>query len=403
MTKLKQLPLSPIRFYPSLTFNETNFQNPDNRLSHDYRFEGVRSYFSALAIPKQWPDGQPGIDFVINAVTAEGTFYARLYDSDDALYKSLIVYARQVVGSDTQYRVFYDGLSGSGIAEGYYTIKLFQTSDDTLLLESEPLFIATFFNYYIPFEYWNFENDFGIITDNTKAKYTGRIMMPLRIYNPEPQFEKEVYKNDPGVLTTLRTTIQRVFNYDSNPVPVHLGEVFQLAWANSEVYLDRIKVNSEESPEAEIVQGTNLKQITGQATFVDFNEEYTREKVETTQVDQVKIWATNNYTSGSIVGDTATITTASVSGFEDVQLQTISHVEDDLFLIKVVLTDNGTSVLPLASLFSVGEQYRLLEWGTNWISYRFRSTGTATFNLGHLDGERAFYTAVVTAYKIILT
>ena len=87
--------LSPIRFYdPSLEFdNETTFQNPDNRLSTSYDWENVNEVPYALPIPKVWPDGQPGIDFVINTLdtSPSETVYAHLYDSDDVYYKALYV------------------------------------------------------------------------------------------------------------------------------------------------------------------------------------------------------------------------------------------------------------------------------------------------------------------------
>lgn len=397
MSTLKQLVLSPIRFYPSLTFgSSTVFQNPDNRVSHGYNWDGVNSMPYALPIPKQWPDGQPGIEFVING---DAVFYADLYDSDDVLYKSLFVLAHKTVGSDVQYRVFLDGVSGSGIADGYYTIKLFLTSDDSLLLQSEPLLIAPWFDDMVPFEYWNFENDFGVVTDNGTVKYTGRIMLPIKIYDPSSEFEKDVYKDDPGTLTTLRSTIQRVFNFDSMPVPVHVDELFSMAFANSELYLDRMKVNSEEAPEGELIDGSNLKQITGSATLVDFNEEYTREKVETTLTDQVKEWNFNSYTGGSFIGDTFTVN-QTVSVQSVVQSEGVVCSEDDMLLVKVVLTENGSSDFPYCALNSAAEEIRFKEWGTNWMFYRMSEDGTVNFEIRNYPGDEARFEAVLTIYKI---
>ena len=40
----------------------------------------------------------------------------------------------------------------------------------------------------------NFENDFGIAWDNGLTRFTGRIMIPIRIYDPGPTFEKELWE-----------------------------------------------------------------------------------------------------------------------------------------------------------------------------------------------------------------
>ncbi len=392
--------LSPIRFYdPTLQFdNDTTFQNPDNRVSTGYDYEGVRPFQYALPIPKQWPDYQPGIDVLMSAVTADGTFYADLYDEDNALYKSLYVESWKVVGINTMYRCWLDGESGSGIADGYYTVKIFETSGDALIYESEALYIVDWFEDMIPFEYWNFENDFGMVWDNGSTRFTGRVMVPIRLYDPEPQFEKEVYKNDPGVLTTLRTIPQRVFGFDSLAVPVHIAELFSLAFANSELYLDRIKINSEESPEAELIDGSNLKQITGQATFVNFNEDYFREVVETLLVDQSIDWDQDTYGTAVITGNSIDVDTDPVVGTDGVISDSVSYSANDLILVKITLTDDGSSDLP--SIFFDGGTVTIKEWGVNWFSYRVNATGSDVVTMGHTDGQVAVYTGVITVYKV---
>jgi len=399
MSTLKQLLLSPIRFYPSLLFGSaTVFQNPDNRVSHGYNWDGVNSLPYALPIPRQWPDGQPGIDFMINAVEADGTFYADLYDSDDAKEISIHVYAWKDLGTDIQYRVFYDC---SGISDGYYTIKLFQTADDALLLESEPLLIAEWFDDMIPLEYSNFENDFGIVYDDDDIKWTGRVMVPVKIFDPSPQFEKEVYKDDPGTLTTLRSTVQRVFNFESMPVPVHLAELFSMTFANSELYLDRMKVNSEAAPESELIEGTNLKQLSGTATLVDFNDEYTREKVETTKTDQSADWGADSYTNGSSSGSLFTVNDpAPIAAPSGVISDDVTYVDDDIILVKVDLTDLNNSDFPYHSLASSAYKLRFKEWGVNWIAYQMSGAGTFNFYIRNDIPDVAKFTAELTIYKL---
>ncbi len=391
--------LSPIRFYnPNLAFdNDTTFQNPDNRVSTGYNWEGVKEIQYALPIPKQWPDYLPGIDFVVNLTS--GLFYAQLFDFDNVLVKDLYVEAWEPVGSDIQYRVWLDGESGSGITNGFYTIKLFDNSDDSLLFESEALSIADWFEDAIPFEFWNFENDFGIVWDNGITMFTGRVMVPIRLYDPAPEFEKEIYQDDPGTLTTLRTIPQRVFNFDSLLMPVHVAELIQMAFANSELYLDRIKINSEETPESEIVEGSNLKQLSGKATFVDFNSEYMRENVETSLVDENVDWASDTYVSAVITGNSVVVNDPVItSGPLFVVSDSHAYSDEDIVIVRLIMTDNGTSTLPWASYD--GAAVQLKEWGTVWFTYRVNDDSSSSFKLQSFNGDRAVYTAVITLFSI---
>lgn len=405
MTAIRQPLLNPIRFYdPNLAFDsESTFQNPDNRVSTGYNYEGVRAFPYAIPVPYQWPDGQPGIDFMMNTggETVPEQFYAHLYDEDDAYYKALYVQSWEPIDSGNQYRVWLDGLSGSAIAPGYYTIKLFAVSDDSLLLESEALYIADWFEDMVPFECWNFETDFGIAWDNALTMYTYRMLIPVRMFDPEPQFEKEVYKNDPGVLTTLRSTMQRVFNFDSLPVPVHMAEVFQTGFACSSLYLDRIQINSEEAPEAELIEGSNLKRVTGKANLVNFQDEFLREKVDTTFTDEEIDWASGTYGGMTITNNSVAINDAVCTGDLYVQSDLVTYADEGLLLIKVVLTDDSgddSSDLPYYTFD--GSDIRLLEWGTNYISIRVNAAGTDRFKLTNLNGEKCVMTAVLTVYSI---
>ena len=406
MTVIRQPLLSPIRFYnPNLAFGSyTTFQNPDNRVSTGYNWPGIASLPYHLPIPKQWPDGQPGIDFLINTDAFASQFYAKLYDEDDADYKDLNVGTGwKSIDSGYQWRVWLDGYSGTGIATGYYTIKLFDTDGDALLLESEALLIAEWFDDMIPFEFWNFESDFGLVFDNLKTMWTGRMMLPVSIYDPGPTFEKEIYKDDPGTLTTLRTTIQREFNFDSLPVPVHVAETFQVAFACSELYLDRIKINSEDSPEAELIDGTNLKQLSGTATLVDFNTDYVRELVEPIKTDQGIDWDTDNYPISTITGNSISIAVPTLPAgppFYQATSDSVSYTEGDLVLVKIEMTDDSpTSDLPSVTFDSLG-YHIVLQWGVNWLSYRVNATGSDTFSFRNSVGERAYYTAVIDVYLV---
>lgn len=404
MTLLKQPVLSPIRFYdPNLSFGSfTTFQHPDNRVTHGYNWEGVHPFPYALPIPKQWPDGQPGIDFLINSGAIFDNFYAKLYDEDDADFADLIVDTWSAIDSGIQWRVWLDGLSGDGVDDGMYTIKLFDTTDDALLLESEPLIIAPWFDDMIPFEFSNFENDFGMVFDNASTLWTGRMMMPVRIYDPRPTFEKETYKNDPGILTTLRTIPQREFNFDTLVLPGHRAETFQLAFSCSELYLDRIKIDSEELPEGEVIEGSNMKQLSGTATFVDFNNDYVREVVETSQVDQNIDWASETYPTAVITGNEVAISDATLPGGGpyDVTSESISYSDGDLVLIKIEIKDFESASIPPSVSFDSVAFTDVLEFGINWLSYRVNATSSDTFRFRNVAGDRAIFTIVIDVYIV---
>jgi hypothetical protein len=353
----------------------------------------------AQPIPKQWPDGQPGFDFMLDTDALGNTFYAKLYDADNADYADLNVVAWKANDFGYQWRVWLDGESGSGVEDGYYTIKIFDTSDDSLLLESEPLIVGDWFEDYVPFEYSNFENDFGIVFDNGSTLWTGRMLLPVRIYDPGPQFEKTTYKNDPGQLVTLRTIPQRIFNFDSLPIPAWLAEKIILAFSCSILYLDRIKINSEENPEADLIDGSNLKTLTGQAAFVGFNDNYYAEVVETEHSDQSKIWSSYADYTGTITLSQLDLNDATLSpgGVYEAVTQSMSYTAGDKILVKLVLTDNASSDLPEVSF--VGSAVEA-QWGTNWFFYCPATSGTGQFKIEHTAGESAQLTAVVNIYKV---
>jgi len=406
MSDIRQPLLNPIRFYdPSMEFdNETNFQNPDNRVSTGYDWENVKPVPYALPIPKQWPDMQPGIDFMLDypGTPVSEPFYADLYDSDDEYYKSLYVENWEAIDYGTQYHVWLDGVSGTGIEDGYYTIKIFDSDDDSLLLESESLLIADWFTDTIPFEFWNFENDFGIVWEELRRRFTTRLMVPIRLYDSGPQFEKTTYLNDPGILTTLRTVTQRIFNFDSHPIPVHLAELLQVGFGCSELYLDRIKINVEEIPDAENYEGTNLKYLSGQAAFVDFNEYYHREVVDTEQEDQSIDWFDTTYVTGTITGNSIVVDDAVIgSTMLYVRSDSISYEDNDIIIVKVTLTDDaGDSDLPQYQFNS--QTSHIKEWGINYFVFRMGDYNTSDrFELYHNQNEKAVYTAVINVYKIV--
>ena len=399
MHELRSSPLAPIRFYPTHDFEQgTRFQNPDNRVSTGYDWEGVYSYPYHLAIPKQWPDGEPGIDtMVILDTTKLSSFDAKLYDADNVYVKTLNADLWQTVGTDEHYRIWLNCRTTTEVTDGIYTIKLMDGVD--VLLESEAMLIGEWFEGFYPFKYSNFENDFGLIFDNGTQQWTGRMMLPLRMYDPEPTFEKKTFQNDPGVLTTLRVTPQRVFRFDISPVPVHVSEAFQLACSCSNLYLDQIKINFEDIPESDSIEGTNLKEVTGQATFVDFNENFSTEQVEVEFTDEEMDWDSQDWGGlGVITNNSLELNNAPGGGaLLSAEFDQYIATEGEQVFLVIELTDDGSSDMPIMRMVSDDLD---LVWGINYISYTFATSGGKTLRLRGVALDTLNLTCTVDWYSI---
>ena len=402
MNELKISPLAPIRFYPKdYDFEQgTKFQNPDNRVSTGYDWEGVFPYPEHTAIPKQWPDGQPGIDTMVVLASGAGisSIKAFLYDVDNVVVEQINCDLWDTVSGDKHYRIWRNGNSATEITDGFYTIKITNPTGTTLY-ESEALLIGDWFEDYFPFEYSNFENDFGLIFDNDTYQWTGRMLIPMRLFDAVPEFEKEVYKIDPGVLTTLRTIPQRVFNFDTLPMAMHRAETFLMACGCSELWLDRIKVNFEDIPEGELIEGTNLKLISGRAVFVDFNDTYSIERVETEFTNLGETWYSQEWGGlGTITGNELELNTAPGAGIGTYALfGPYAPSEDEIIHVIVELTDNGTSDLPTME-FS-GESMTV-NWGTNYFSYKCTSETNRSVRLYGDMGDILNLTCTITFYTV---
>jgi hypothetical protein len=121
----------------------------------------------------------------------------------------------------------------------------------------------------------NFENDFGVCWINaTPTTWYLKLMVPFRMYKPIPKIEKNVYSNDSGLQTTLRTTMNRVYEFESLPIPSWYGELIQMVFGLSTTYLNNILVNFENIPSLEMVSESNLCVLKGNATLTNFNDKY---------------------------------------------------------------------------------------------------------------------------------
>jgi hypothetical protein len=402
MNELKISPLAPIRFYPvDYDFEQGDkFQNPDNRVSTGYDWEGVNPYPYHLAIPKQWPDGQPGIDtmVILDGDASIGSITAHLYDEDDAEVEEINCDVWETVSGDDHYHIWRNGYTSTVIADGLYTIKI-KNPTSAVIYESDALLIGEWFDDFFPFEYSNFENDFGLIFNNGNYQWTGKMMIPMRLFDAAPEFEKQTYKNDPGVLTTLRTIPQRVFNFDTLPMNSHAAESFLLACSCSELYLDRINVNMEEMPEGEPFEGTNLQQINGKATFVDFNDTYSIERVEKEFTLQLMEWDSQPWLSNAVItGNSLEINNVPGTGtLVKAEYDQYSALAGEKIFLRIELTDDGSSDLPV---IRVNGYIQGVVWGTNYLSVKFTNAGLKSIDLYGEVGDTLNLTCVVDWYSI---
>ena len=161
-----------------------------------------------------------------------------------------------------------------------------------------------------------------------------------------------------------------------------------------------IKINSESAPEAELIEGTNMKQISGTATFVGFNESYTRENTELSQDNQDIEWASSTYNPAPGINvNFAVINVPLVGGtVESITSDDVTHAIGDLFQVRIVLTDSGSSTLPIIEF--LGQQYMISEWGTTFHSFRASVAGTTPVVLSHEINTVAKYSAAIFVYKI---
>jgi len=176
-----------------------------------------------------------------------------------------------------------------------------------------------------------------------------------------------------------------------------------LAFACSELYLDRIKINSEEAPASELIKNSNLKNITGAAALVDFNADFMRERAERVTTDANIDWLTDTYVSAVITGNSIDIDDPVIaSGPLFAASDPYTYIENEVILVKIVLTDDSgddSATLPLVNFD--GADLRLKEWGTNWLSYRMNAAGSDNVTIKHQNGEKAVLTAVITVYSFV--
>ena len=137
-------------------------------------------------------------------------------------------------------------------------------------------------------------------------------------------------------------------------------------------------------------------------TFVDFNDDYVAEDVETSLEDENIDWASDTFPTATITNNSIAINSPNLSAgppFYQAVSDAVSYSEGDVILVKLTLTDAGSSDLPLI-VFDSSNQARS-QWGIGWYSFRVNDTDSDTVKMRNTPGEDAIYTAVIEVYKII--
>lgn len=271
--------LTPFKFYPAdATIGDgINFQNVDNTKQSVQSWEGVYHNEFPQPVPLFWNDLTPGIDFQIQLDTSELAFAnlrSAIIDLDGDVIQVLTTNDFfTITGTIHQVVITADELH---LEDGCYRIKIYENGGDDMYY-SEVIDIADTHEDCYPLEYSNFENDFGLIfTNATSETWKGKMLIPLRMYEPLTEDEKEAYENDIGELTTLRTILKRIYNIETYPIPTWLSEKLKLIFGLSELTLNKLIVNTQDIS-IEKINETDKMELSGKIQLNDFTDYYLQE------------------------------------------------------------------------------------------------------------------------------
>jgi len=274
------------------TVNPSTY-NMDNRSPDLAINQGVYPHRFYQPIPKSWNgiigDGNE-LDFMIIGSLADWAtegydckIYSVTFDQysnvDVATYVETLTPALFYTYADSR-KVYRFTKSLGSYTAGFYIVKIISNtgmSTGEVYYQSNVLQIDTHANFgeCYTFSGSNFENDFGVIWVNTvPTTWYLKILIPCRMYKPVPKIEKNVYQNDSGLQTTLRSNINRVYEFESMPIPMWYGELFIMSTALSLNYINRIAVNFEQAPDLTPIQDSNLCVVKGNAVLTEFNNNY---------------------------------------------------------------------------------------------------------------------------------
>jgi hypothetical protein len=387
--------ITPFKFYPvSRTLgNGVNFQNVDNTERDQQDWEGVYPNKFVQPVPRYWNDYSYGIDFQIildTTVLPFANFSAELVDTNGDKVIDLVSVDFFTNGDTKTVRVYAENMN---FDDGCYRISLLSSS--TEVYYSEYINIQDTHVDCYPFEYSNFENDFGLIFENaSNVTWSGKILVPMRIYEPIPREEKESYINDPGEVVTLRSVPQRYYKIETYAVATWFAELFKMAFNCSELILNKSNVNTEENPELELIPQSDLIQIEGDIALNDFVDQYIQEENIDTLTELLSSWTpSGSWTTFVTNGKDITLALYEAAGTGTCSSNSVSLTEDQYYLIVLDITgtmNNGG--------LTIGTDNYDLIVGTNTIIHQ--GAATSSYNLVIQVGQDSDFSAECSMLKI---
>jgi hypothetical protein len=399
--------LTPYKFNPiSPTIgNGVNFQNTDNTPQPEQEWEGVYHNGFVQPVPRFWNDYTPGLDFEIyldTSILSIANLKSDLVDLNDNVVQSLTIDTIfSFSATEKQMRIYADKLLG--VADGCYQIKIYENGGDDMYL-SEVIRLAETIDDCYPLEYSNFENDFGVIFDGAPDDWTGKILIPLRLFKPEPQDEREIYQNDGGGLTTLRSVPKRVLELQSFPVPTWYAEKVKMIFNCSDLILNKYEVNTEETPEVEIIGESDKMEIVGPVQLNGFSEDYFYDDNLNTVTELLTSWTdvgwdTFNDTGKDIDEAEAQLVVATATS------NNIAVTSNNWYLLKFDIT-SFSDATPTLTITLVGPTDITLtlddsfESKSYYVMYKAVATGNLTIKITTKNTETTHFESICSFFKI---
>jgi hypothetical protein len=222
----------------------------------------------------------------------------------------------------------------------YYRLQI--SNGSGALYVSERIQFAEKAHYHFPLKFSNFENDFAcIFDDGSSGTWSGKLMIPMRMFEPDASEERETYTDDSGGMVTLRSTPLRKYKFETLPIPLWFGEKIRLIFACSDIELNKLSVNVDEAPSIDRVNETNLCVVTGTVTFNDYAGEYWQDE----QVDMLTELLTGwTDTDSDVVvfntsGKEITAMLSDDDAGQEVESNNISLTVDEKYIIVIDLRD----------------------------------------------------------------
>ena len=266
---------------------------------------------------------------------------------------------------------------------------------------SEIIQLADSFDGCFPLEYSNFENDFGMIFLNGSSDtWRGKILIPFRMFKPMTTEERNVYQNDNGEMTTLRSVPRRLYEIESFPVATWYAEKIKLIFSCSALTLNKLSVNTEDSS-IDIVSQSDLMEIKGEVQLNEFTDFMQVDALDST-TELITGWTPVDFDAFTASGKD--ITNAETEGIDAVATSnTIAVVDGTDYLIEFNITGNGdANSTPLLTVDADNYDLNIVIGETNstYVLYKATSTGNITLKITTIVTENTFFSAICSMKKI---